>query len=244
MLKSLLLWYAFHDGAHHAVIPLATSNALLFMFLDSAHSVAMICHSMDIIKAAVQHLNPGEIPVLAADQPPYPLAKEVQWTWPDTYGEDHFMIMLGGLHIEMVILKFLRDWMEDSGWTNALIQADIASSGTAKSFIHPSHVTKTRNAHHVTDASLYTLFQQGYSEDCTPDETDAMQPNSSPFEERCVQRAKVSFHFHYWLKTLLFKLLLPWYIRSVLESNFHLYVESLTQIMPWMFALDHTHCSQ
>jgi len=57
------------------------------------------------------------------------------------------VIMFGGLHIEMAMLKLLGDWLKDSGWTNALVQADIASSGTANSFIHASHVTKTRHAH-------------------------------------------------------------------------------------------------
>ena len=62
---------------------------------------------MDIVKAAVHHLNPGQIPVLAADQPLYAFAKEIQWTWPASHGEDHFVIMFGGLHIEMAMLKVL-----------------------------------------------------------------------------------------------------------------------------------------
>ena len=65
-----------------------------------------------------------------------------------------------GLHIEMATLKLLGDWLEDSGWTNALVQAGIASLGTSKSYINVSHVTKTRHAHQVTAASLYTLLQQ------------------------------------------------------------------------------------
>lgn len=71
---------------------------------------------MDIVKAAVQHLNAGQIPILAADQLLYALAKEVQWTWPAAHGVDHFVIILSGLHIEMAILKLLRDWLEGSGW--------------------------------------------------------------------------------------------------------------------------------
>ena len=31
------------------------------------------------------------------------------------------------------------------------------------------------------------------------------------------------------------------YVRSIREGNFQLYLESLTKIVPWMFALDHTH---
>ncbi|XP_061580540.1 uncharacterized protein LOC133446517 [Cololabis saira] len=34
------------------------------------------------------------------------------------------------------------------------------------------------------------------------------------------------------------------YIRSLREGNFQLYVETLTQLLPWMFALDHTHYSR
>lgn len=54
----------------------------------------MIRHSMVIVKAAIQHLNPGQVPLLAADQPLFALAKE-----------DNFVIMFGGLHIEMGVLK-------------------------------------------------------------------------------------------------------------------------------------------
>lgn len=54
---------------------------------------------MTIVQAAVQHLNPGQVPVLATDQPLFALAKQIQWTWQNTLGEDHFVIILGGLHI-------------------------------------------------------------------------------------------------------------------------------------------------
>ena len=70
-------WSAYHADMHQAVIPTPAINALLPLFLDNAHSVAMIRHSMDIVKAAIQHLNPGQVPVLAADQPLYALAKEI-----------------------------------------------------------------------------------------------------------------------------------------------------------------------
>ena len=69
-------------SAYHAsaVIPPATINALLPLFLVSAHSVAMIKHSMMIVQAAIQHFNPGQVPILAVDQPLYAIAKYIQWT--------------------------------------------------------------------------------------------------------------------------------------------------------------------
>ena len=41
--------------------------------------------------------------------------------------------------------QMLRDWLEDSGWTSALIQADIAGTGTADSFIKANQVTKIQH---------------------------------------------------------------------------------------------------
>jgi len=40
---------------------------------------------------------------------------------------DDFVIIIGGLHIEMAGLKVIRDWLEDCGWVQALIQAKVAS---------------------------------------------------------------------------------------------------------------------
>ena len=228
----MISWSAYHANAQETTIPPAAVNALLPLFFDNAHSVTMIRHSMDVIRRAVQHVNPGQIPVIAFDQPLFALAKQVQWTWPESHGEEQFVIMFGGLHVEMAMLKLLGDWLEDSGWTNVLVQADIATSGTANSFIQATHVTKTRHAHQVTAASLYTLLQKAYFEDRASDEDDASTSDNTCFEEWCIQRAKESVHFDFWYKTLQLELLVLRYIRSIREGNFQLYLESLTQIMP------------
>ncbi len=54
---------------------------------------------MDVIRRATEFLNPGQIPVMACDQPLYAVAKIIQWNWPDTHGEGRYLIMFGGLHI-------------------------------------------------------------------------------------------------------------------------------------------------
>ena len=55
------------------------------------------------------------------DQPLYTLAKQIQW--PASHGEEQFVVMFGGLHIEIAALKALGDLLENSDWTGALIQA-------------------------------------------------------------------------------------------------------------------------
>jgi hypothetical protein len=80
----------------------------------------------------------------------------IQWTWPDSHGEDHCVITFGhrdGTGIVFAIpllfigiqtvnssidtVLFLRlqgDWLKDSGW--ALAQAELVTAGTAISLIH------------------------------------------------------------------------------------------------------------
>ena len=60
--------------------------------------------------------------------------------------------------------QVLGDWLEDSGWKSAPVQANIASTGTANSLIKVSHVTKTRHAHQITAAALYTLLHRAYTQ--------------------------------------------------------------------------------
>ena len=75
-------------SAHHASqkrgLPFEVSiTSLLPLLRDQAHSVATVKHVMDKIKDIVTFLNPGQVPVIAADQPIYAVAKQVQWHWPE-----------------------------------------------------------------------------------------------------------------------------------------------------------------
>ena len=119
----------------------------------------MIRHSMNIIQRNVYYLNHGQTPVIAFDQPLYTIAKLIHWNWPDTHGEDQFVIMPGGLHVEMAALSIIGGWLEDSGWASAITKANIASAGKAQSFLNGTHVSRTRHAHQVTASSLYILMQ-------------------------------------------------------------------------------------
>lgn len=135
-------------------------------------------------------------------------------------------------------MQVLGNWLEESGWTTALVTANIASPGIAGSFVHATHVTRTRNAHQVTVATLYELLDEAY------DEYSASEGNPISFKQWYEQRAKESVHFDFWLKTLDMEISMLLYVRSLREGDFQLYVQSLEQLIPWMFALDHTHCAR
>ena len=235
-------WAVYHSSLQKQ--PISKNNvsliSLLPLFPDQAKSVAMISHAMNVVKKAVEILNPGQVPVITVDQPLYTVAKQIQWSWPETHGEDHFIVMFGGLHIEMTALKMLGDLLEGSGWTGALVQAEVATSGTADSFLKASHVTRTRRAHQVTASALYLLLQKAYTEysDGLTEGDDLMS-----LEDWCTEAAACP-HFHFWYLILHLELVVMIYVKAIREGNFLLYIDALTKLVPWFFALDHTHYSR
>ena len=70
---------------------------------DSFHGTGislMLYVSFMRLEVAVQHLNPGQVPCLAADQRLYALAKQIQWTYLPVHIRD--MISLSEKHSEVL----------------------------------------------------------------------------------------------------------------------------------------------
>ena len=57
---------------------------LMPLLLENAHATALLSHVMNLVKEAVEHLNPNQAPVLTMDQPLSAIAKEMQWLCPVT----------------------------------------------------------------------------------------------------------------------------------------------------------------
>ena len=64
-----------------------------------------MAHVMKLSAKAIQHLHPGQILVITMDQPFNSIEKQIQWTWPDTFGEEKFVVVMECLHIEMNVMK-------------------------------------------------------------------------------------------------------------------------------------------
>ena len=230
-------WAAYHSQRvqpSQELIPLSAS-ALLPLFQEESESTAMIKHAMDVVSTAVAVLSPGQTPVIACDQPLYKIAKEIQWAWPETHGESSYVIMLGGLHIKMTLLKALGEILNGSGWTSAISQAGIATAGTADSFLKVSHVKKTCGAHQVTACALYSLQQQAYHEyKQTINESNVMS-----YEDWAA--SKESPQFNFWQLVLQVELRVLIWDHAIHAGDFHLYIDSLTELQ-WLFhALNHHH---
>ena len=225
-------WSAHHASQRRGKPFEVSISSLLPLLRDQAHSVATVKHVMDKIREIVAFLNPSQVPIIAADQPIYAVAKQVQWHWPEFYGEDKFVIMFGGLHIEMAALKSIGTLLRDSGWTGALVEAGIASPGTADSFLTASSITRTRQMHQITACTLYKLLKAAYTDYLKETEE---QPKEV-FETWCECRKQHSPMFHFWYMVLSMELVILLLIRSFREANFFLYCQSLAELIPYFFA--------
>ena len=112
------------------------------------------------MRSAVDFLNTGQIP--AMDQPPYAIGKAIQRKWPESYGQQSYVLMLGGLYTEMALWKCMGDLLLSSGWTDMLIVSDVTTFGVAESFLTCSHDKRTRHAHELTVMVLNKLQEDAY----------------------------------------------------------------------------------
>ena len=130
------------------------------MFYEKANTLPMIKHGMHVQKMIADYLNPGQAPKMTFDQPLFALAKLVQWKWPDIFGENKFLVMFGGLHIE--IWNTIGFFLEGSGWNVALTEAGVATAGKSESLLKASHLTRTRQVHQVTLLALANLQREAW----------------------------------------------------------------------------------
>ncbi len=227
--KQPISWAAYHANLQPPMLDPPAITALLPLFCEHADTPAMIKHGMEIIKQVTEFLNPGQIPVMACDCPIFAKAKYIQWTWPTQCGEDKFIVMFGGLHIEMAMWNMLGDYLASSGWTIALLDAGIASSGTADSFLKASHLARTRHAHQVTIAALTQLQHQAFT----------LSGGLESLETWRAGMIKQSPTFQFWDTVLRLELFILVLVRAHREKHFNLYIEALESLTGFFFALDH-----
>ena len=119
------------------------------------------------------------------------------------------------MHIELAALKTAGDWLAGSGWVEALVQADIASAGTADSFLRAAHVARTRHAHQVTAAALNILQHHTYDDYARAADKD----QQLSFKEWCQRRTKECPQFQYWSLALALEVCILTFVRSLREAD-------------------------
>ena len=112
------------------------------------------------------------------------------------------------------------------------MEADIASSGTAESYLSVTSVTGTRQAHQITACSLYKPLKKAYHDYCSE---ESSIPDTT-IEDWCKQRGKKIPQFQLWILVLVMELTIITLVRSFREGDFNLYREALSELAPYFFA--------
>ncbi|KAJ8896755.1 hypothetical protein PR048_002100 [Dryococelus australis] len=200
---------------------------VMTLFTDKAQSLAIMLHTMNVMKAVVEHLDPGQIQFLVAGAPIYAFLKKIQFTMLDTHGEEKLFITMGGLHIELAAFRMAGKWLEGSGFTSVLIDAGVTTQRKADYVLKVSHIKISRYSHEVTAAAIRLLQQLDYQEHKLND-TDLLLRVVSPM----LQYRDIVLKIELCILTIL---------RSIREANFQLYMNTLIPLAPWFIALDHTN---
>ena len=228
-----LQWEAYHANCFRSTPRPKVINSVLPLFHENANSMSMIKHSFDQLIKVTQKANPGQATVIALDQPLFALGKQLQWAMPETYGEKKVVLQFGGLHYEKNIQQVLGRWLESSEWQDMLHEAGIITgSGLEKSLSEASHIKKCRYVHQCLASVLFILLQTAFE-----DEND----EDDDYETWLNLRLNRSDDFFYWHKTLQLELKYFLFVRSLRESDFRLYKETVKDWCPWFFSLNHTN---
>jgi hypothetical protein len=191
-------WSSFH-AEKNPPPTFRTSSHMLPLLSESANSPTTVLHCMHKIRELTHFLNPNQIPVMVVDQPLYTIAMRLQWQYPQSsIAEDKFFVLLGGMHIEKMLWTCLGDLLEGSGWDVLITNANISTIGSSQGLLKASHICRTRHAHQVTAASLFSLAMKSYKEE-NPD---------VPITEWIVTKQKEQPQVAYWWRILEFELLI------------------------------------
>ena len=136
----------------------------------------------------------------------------------------------------MAVWNTYGNYLEASGWTTALTQAGIASSGTGNSFLKVTHLTRTRHAHQVSALALTKLQKIAFLHTEGPHDVNSKES----WRQAMISKSAT---FQYWDTIFRMEILGLIFVRAHREQDLPLYVESLKALVPWFFALDHQNYS-
>ena len=61
-------------------------DTILPLIREKVHTFATQYHCMNIISKTISVINPNQTPVDTCDQPVYALTKQIQWRYPELFG--------------------------------------------------------------------------------------------------------------------------------------------------------------
>ena len=103
-----------------------------------------------------------------------------------------------------------------------------------------THITRSRYVHQVSACALYILQKKAYKESIE----NQSNAEDQDFTTWVKSESKAHPQFMFWTTALDLQLLVLEFVKATREGNFPVYVEVLSKIVPWMFALNLTNYSR
>ena len=221
-------WSQHHARKKRSSVRQTDINVILPLINDVVHTLDMQYHCMDIIKRSTALLNPDQIPVDVCDQPIYALTKEIQWRYPDTFGNSKYFSLFGSLHIEKSMLVVHGQIIKGTGLDKILTSCGLSIAGT-QAIVNVNHIKQARYCLQVVICVLFQLLLDTHRESGDISHPSSWLENKSKESQMCF----------FWKLVLEVQINILIFIRSIREGNFSLYISSLRNFVKWYFALDH-----
>ena len=105
---------------------------------------------------------------------------------------------LGVMHTEKMLCSVSGDWLDGSGWSTALTNSGISTSGKAQTFIGLHHICRSHYMYEVSVAALYMFMKKAYDQYVEKAMNDADDDVSADAESNDL----IPLPFNEWLQQL------------------------------------------
>ena len=126
---SNISWSVYHSKKEDIPEMITCVNSILPLLSHNVATLSMQKHCIEVTKAAVDILNPGQVVVDVSDQLVYALSRQLQNIYPNTFGPGKYFPMFGGLHIEKVLLIIHGQLVRGNGLCQLLDISNLSITG-------------------------------------------------------------------------------------------------------------------
>ena len=141
-------------------------------------------------------INRNQVPVDVSDQPVFAHSKEIQLLYPETFGHDKYITLLGDLHMEHTILQMHGQLIKGSGLDTVLLHSKLSTEGTS-ALVDANDIKRARYCLQVSVVAVYEML------------TEAREKSGSKLQvfEWLDEVAKTSEMCFYWKLILNFEII-------------------------------------
>ena len=130
---------------------------------EKVRTLATQYHCMNIISKIICVINPNQTLVDTCDQPVYALTKQIQWRYPELFGNSQYFSLFWGLHIEKALLIVHGEFIKGSGLDKLLGQSNLSITGMENTVVNVTHVKRCRYGLQISACAIYQQLVKAFN---------------------------------------------------------------------------------